>query len=244
MKKKLTGKILGVFLIAAIILGSTAILGFAMAASQNAAGKEVVSRSLSYNAEPDYDIPIATPTATPYDPNPPTLSPEKEAIAVSHVVMELERIFSVEISDYDYKAHYMEFITWDGSKGAELAVTIINDNNGYLGIYDCISDAVIDARIYDQTKIAEGAPEFARSEGPTPGDNSYNEAAIRSASIINNEAIVQDVFYFDNGYNGTDIYYRMAVSLTDGNAYLIYITKEDRSFAGYSVIPAEAFFSS
>ena len=161
MKRIFTGKGLGVFLIAAIILGSTAILGYAMAVSQKATDKEVVTNQMAEsNAVMDYDIPVATPSAAPYDPNATTISPEEEAIAVSKVVIEIERVFGVDISAYDYEAYYSEFYTDAGFRG-ELAVMIKDVGNTYLGIYNCTLDKVYGVIIYDAEQIAKEAGSFA-----------------------------------------------------------------------------------
>ena len=58
MQNRFTGKILGVTLIAALIIGCTTILGFAMSSAQAATDKEVITNSISNNAGVDYDIPV------------------------------------------------------------------------------------------------------------------------------------------------------------------------------------------
>lgn len=235
MKKVIKGKVLGVFLVAAIILGSTAILGYVIAAAQNAADKEVVTNRIAEsNAEMDYDIPVVTPTLAPYDPNAPTISPEEEAIAVSEIVIEIERVFGVDISSYDYEAFYSEYYTDSGLRG-ELTVAIVDNHNSYLGFYNCTLDAVYGVMIYDAAQIAKDNVSV-RGESPMTGDDSYSEAAIKAMSIINRDAIIESVRFRTAGYNGTDITFWMTVSLAEGNTYEIRIAKDDRSFAGYSFI--------
>lgn len=61
MKKRFTNKVIGVFLVATLIIVSTATLGVAMAAAQATADKEIVEKSINeWVAESaDYEIPIA-----------------------------------------------------------------------------------------------------------------------------------------------------------------------------------------
>ena len=103
----------------------------------------------------------------------------------------------------------------------------------YLSSVDAVTGQISFLHFGNWSLPNEGVPE---GDSPLPGDFRYNEAALRAMSVIDSEASVVKVQFFRVGSTGTQVVYWIAVSLNNGNDYLIGITKEDRTFIGYSYI--------
>jgi hypothetical protein len=234
MKKRFTGKITGVFLIAAIILGSTAVLGVVMAAAQGSADKAVVINQLSGGRITANGELALNPTPPPLqqsvgEPRPQDMS-EDDAFDVA--TGEISRIFNLDASDYDrQQTSYVQSFNGD-EPGAKWEMLISNERHSFFVVLDAVTGQIYLLHFSDYTKPFEEDSRLRYS--PTPGDNTYDEAAAAAMSTVNSQAAIIKTRFFIDGFNDNQKVFWIAVSLDDGNDYLIGITKTDRIFVGYS----------
>ena len=234
MKKRFTGKILGILLVTVIILGSTAALSVAMAAAQNAADKEVVVTSTGVTSTSDKtvaensDTPV--PTSMPFTqsdsgPRPNDISwPDASDLAAK----EINRVLGVDVSSYESSGSYF---SGDEPNRPVWEMVIYNESYKYFVVLDAVTGQIYRLYFNDLTKPPE---DLATICGPLPGDSTYNEAATKAMSIIDNKATITNTRFFIDGFTDTQKVFWIDVSLNNGNDYLIGITKEDRTFIGYS----------
>jgi len=98
-------------------------------------------------------------------------------------------------------------------------------------VLDAITGQISLLHFSDFTKAAE---DLDSRHSPPPGDNSYNEAAIVAMSIVDSETPMVGTRFYRDGSVGTQVVFWIAVSLDNGDDYLIGIAKDNRAFVGYS----------
>jgi len=171
--------------------------------------------------------PIMQPDEIP-TPRPQDIS---EETAVGKALAEIERVFNADVSSYTTDAKYEFSVSANGLDDAKWVITIDNESCDYFCVLDAVTGQISLLHFSDLTKAGE---DLDSRYSPLPGDNSYNEAAVEAMSFIDNETPIIGARFFRDGFNTTQIVYWIAVSLDDGNDYLIGITKNDKTFVGYS----------
>jgi len=143
MQKRFTGKIVGVFLIAALILGSTAALGGAMAAAQTAADKEVVNSTIEDWGKIDYELPHAEVSYSDYQgPSTVELMPIDLTLTKADVPLLMDKL-----TVSDYLAIYLDSEVYlRFTKNAEIQVSV--DNGATWTEYDADNVAAEDFAVW------------------------------------------------------------------------------------------------
>ena len=231
MKKLFGNKILSVALIVALIFGSTAALGIAMAAAQNAADSEVVVNPIPIG-DGERAVPTSTPApnvAAPPDPNDLIPRPQDIPIEAAREIVknELLRIFGVSESDYgEIEPTYV------------LGFWFIWVYKGEVDIGTAVGACTLDSvtghvELLHYWGNIEVKGELPPGQRPSPGDDTYNEAAIEAMHRIKSDATILNTRFFRDGHNHQTTFW-IAVSLDDGNDYLIGLTKGGKKLVGYS----------
>ena len=174
---------------------------------------------------------VPAPFVHPSDiptPRPQDVS-EEEAFGIATV--EINRVFSTDVSNYIKNAEYAFSFTQNGIVNLEWLISISNENNSYMCVLDAATGKISLLHFSDLTKAAE---DVDSRHSPSSGDNSYNEAAVAAMPIVNSETPIVCARFFRDGSVGTQVVYWIAVSLDNGDDYLIGITKDERTFVGYS----------
>jgi hypothetical protein len=230
MKHRFSGKLITLGLIAILIVGGTVGLGVAMASAQTAADKEVVTNSVESNPQVEEN---SYTTTAPLDKNAPTpreqdLSKEN---AIDLAVREIHRVFGIEVVSFTKEATYS--LSFNGSEPGQAIweVAIFSSKERFTCVLDAVSGQIALLHFCDLSK----QPETTNGRySPLPGDSSYNDCAVKAMSIVNSEANITSVRFFRDGNTGSEIVFWMAVEVDGSDTYLIGITKDERSFVGYS----------
>ena len=174
---------------------------------------------------------VPAPYVHPSDIPTPRPQDISEEAAFGVALDEIVRVFSTDASSYLKNAEYEFSIAKDGLNDASWVISIENESNSYMCVIDAVTGKIMLLQFNDLVKTEEG---IDSRHSPLPGDNSYNEAAIIAMSIVDSETPIVNARFFRDGSIGTQVVYWIAVSLDNGNDYLIGITKNDRAFVGYS----------
>jgi len=171
--------------------------------------------------------PFVNPSDVP-TPRPQDIS-EEEAFRIAQA--EIDRVFSTDVSTYAKNAEYEFSVAQNGLDNAEWVINIANESYNYLSVLNAVTGQISLLHFSDLTKTTE---DLDSRHSPPPGDNSYNEAAIAAMSIVESESPIIGARFYRDGIVGTQVVYWIAVSLDNGDDYLIGITKDDGAFVGYS----------
>ena len=174
---------------------------------------------------------VPAPFVNPSDiptPRPQDIS-EEEAFRIAQA--EIDRVFSTDVSSYDKNAEYGFSVAQNGLDNADWVINIANESYNYLCVLNATTGQISLLHFSDLTKAAE---DLDSRHSPLPSDNSYNEAAIAAMSNVESKSQIIGARFYRDGSVGAQVVYWIAVSLDNGDDYLIGIAKDDGVFIGYS----------
>ena len=174
---------------------------------------------------------VPAPFVHPSDVPTPRPQDISEEAAFGIALSEIERVFSTDVSSYIKNAEYEFSIDQNGYGDADWVINISNESYSYMCVLDAVTGQISLLHFSDFTKPAG---DLDSRHSPPPGDNIYNEAAIAAMSIVDSETPMVGTRFYRDGSVGTQVVFWIAVSLDNGDDYLIGIAKDDRAFVGYS----------